>query len=99
MGCIRACCGCVFQGTQSWGITYWINGELAPILELNAGTEYTFNVRAGNNPDNSAEEHPLYITTSRLGGYKQLTADERKEETVFAGVGDNGEATAGVYMM
>ena len=72
-----------------------MNDELAPILELQAGTEYTFNVRAGNNPDNSAEEHPLYITSSRTGGYKQATDEEKAQETVFAGVDDNGGATAG----
>lgn len=58
-----------------WGLSYHINGEESPILELKRGVQYTFMVEAG-------DSHPLYLTDDRNGGRSN------EAETVYAGSED-----------
>lgn len=64
-----------YPNPPAWGLSYHVNGYETPVLEVERGMEYTFNVMAG-------PTHPLYITTSILGGgsFTNYTG-----ETVFAG--------------
>jgi hypothetical protein len=73
-------------GQISWGIAWYVNDLLAPILELKRGTTYTFTAYGGDDSSNGAEYHPFYITTSPFGGYQQLNATERAKETVYVGI-------------
>jgi DOMON domain len=69
-------------GQTSWGIAWYVNNYLSPILKLKRGTTYTFRVHGGDDLTNSAEYHPFYITSSSVGGYKQVSSNE----TVYAGI-------------
>ena len=80
-------------GRPSWGIAWYINDVLIPEVYVERDTTYKFIINGGNDPVNSAKNHPFYLTTSQDGGYIQLDADKRKDETVFAGV-EGGNATA-----
>ncbi|XP_077992394.1 protein Skeletor, isoforms B/C-like [Glandiceps talaboti] len=73
-------------GQVSWGITWFINDKLIPILKLQRGMNYTFVVEGGNNSSQSAQYHPFYITDDPIGGYIQKSAQERQEVQVLAGV-------------
>ncbi len=75
-------------GQISWGIAWYINDWLAPIIEMKRGTTYTFTVYGGDDPSpsNAAVYHPFYITSSPFGGYSQINATERAKETVYAGI-------------
>lgn len=82
-------------GQISWGIAWYINDLLAPVIEMKRGTTYTITAYGGNDASNGAEYHPFYITTSPFGGYQQINATERAKETVYAGIenivyGDGG---------
>ncbi|KAF0293008.1 Protein Skeletor, isoforms B/C [Amphibalanus amphitrite] len=70
----------------SWGIAWWINGQLIPELYVRRGETYTFIVEGGNDPSNPAEYHPLYITDDKEGGFANKDAAGRRQERVFAGV-------------
>nr|XP_027202937.1 protein Skeletor, isoforms B/C-like [Dermatophagoides pteronyssinus] len=79
-------------GHKGWGLAWYINGLMIPELVFKRGTTYTFWVEGGNDHDNNARRHPLYLTTSAEGGFEYKTPDERRMEQVLAGVGvtDNG---------
>ena len=83
-------------GRTAWGISWYLNGYIVPELELRRGTTYRFLVNGGDDPATSSVYHPLYITDSIAGGYAGLTAEERKEETVFAGIDIITETEQGV---
>ena len=55
-------------GLSGWGIVYYINGMLAPVLRLRRNVTYTFIVEAGNDPNDGPNYHPFYITDSQHGG-------------------------------
>uniref|UniRef100_A0A131YTZ5 Chitin-binding protein n=1 Tax=Rhipicephalus appendiculatus TaxID=34631 RepID=A0A131YTZ5_RHIAP len=55
-------------GQSGWGISWWINEELIPVLHVERGKTYTFVVEGGLDPSNSARYHPFYITDSSKGG-------------------------------
>lgn len=55
-------------GSSGWGISWWINGQLIPVLYVERGTTYTFVPEGGHDPSNSARYHPFYITDSPKGG-------------------------------
>ena len=59
---------------------------------LQRGTTYTFIVEGGNTANNSAKNHPFYITNSSSGGYGQSS----EIELIYAGVDEMGQATAGM---
>ncbi|CAH1784589.1 unnamed protein product [Owenia fusiformis] len=82
-------------GRPSWGIAWYINNILIPEVYVVRNTTYKFIINGGNDPVNSAKNHPFYLTSSPDGGYIQLGADERKEERVFAGVEDGNATAAG----
>lgn len=80
-------------GRQGWGIAWYINGLLIPEIYLKRGETYTFFVEGGNDGNNSARRHPLYLTDSAEGGYEFKSADDRKRERVFGGVGITANGT------
>ena len=53
---------------SGWGIAFYIDGMLAPVLRLSRNVEYTFVVEAGNDPNDAPNYHPFYITSSQDGG-------------------------------
>ncbi|XP_049267533.1 uncharacterized protein LOC125756675, partial [Rhipicephalus sanguineus] len=55
-------------GQSGWGISWWINEELIPVLHVQRGKAYTFVVEGGVDASNSARYHPFYITDSSKGG-------------------------------
>jgi len=83
-------------GRTAWGISWYLNGYIVPELELRRGTTYRFLVNGGDDPAIGSVYHPLYITDSIAGGYAGLTAEERKQETVFAGLNILTETEQGV---
>lgn len=76
----------ITEGLVSWGIAWYVNGYLIPELVLRRGTKYTFRINGGNNPTDSANYHPFYLTTSMEGGYIQLSPEDRLNETPLAGI-------------
>eukprot|EP01135_Chromosphaera_perkinsii_P001198 Nk52_evm9s161 gene=Nk52_evmTU9s161 len=56
---------------SKYGVSFYINGEETPMLNVSQGIEYIFSVQAGH-------LFPLYITTSDSGGRVE-------DETIFAG--------------
>uniref|UniRef100_A0A147BHR9 Protein to be involved in spindle matrix formation n=1 Tax=Ixodes ricinus TaxID=34613 RepID=A0A147BHR9_IXORI len=62
-------------GTPGWGIVWWINDELIPVLHVERGKTYTFIAEGGHDDSNSARYHPFYITDSRKGGGSKEDAD------------------------
>ncbi|XP_013778300.1 protein Skeletor, isoforms B/C-like [Limulus polyphemus] len=73
-------------GQVGWGIAWYINGLIIPEITVQRGKTYTFYVEGGNDPENPARHHPLYITESPEGGFEYKTKPERRREKVFAGV-------------
>ncbi|KAL1423244.1 hypothetical protein MTO96_021225 [Rhipicephalus appendiculatus] len=73
-------------GQVGWGIAWYVNGVLIPELWVQRGKTYTFVVEGGNDPENTAKNHPLYITSDPGGGYEHKSVAERKVERVYAGV-------------
>ncbi|XP_030753218.1 protein Skeletor, isoforms B/C isoform X2 [Sitophilus oryzae] len=73
-------------GHVGWGISWYINGLLIPVINVVRGKTYTFVTEGGDNPEISAKYHPFYITDDPIGGYVYKTPEEKKNVTVFAGV-------------
>ncbi|KAH6948902.1 hypothetical protein HPB50_026879 [Hyalomma asiaticum] len=74
-------------GQSGWGISWWINEELIPVLHVQRGTTYTFVVEGGVDPSNSARYHPFYITdSSKGGGSKEDRAVLGKQDPVSSTV-------------
>ena len=65
------------SGLSSWGIAFYINDTLIPVLKLRRNVAYTFIVEAGNDPENAPSYHPFYITSSKDGGILLDTAKDR----------------------
>uniref|UniRef100_A0A6P7FTC9 Protein Skeletor, isoforms B/C isoform X1 n=1 Tax=Diabrotica virgifera virgifera TaxID=50390 RepID=A0A6P7FTC9_DIAVI len=72
-------------GHVGWGISWYINGLLIPEIYVVRGTEYTFVVEGGENPDIPAKYHPFYITDDPVGGYEYKTPEEKRKIRIFAG--------------
>ena len=83
-------------GRDAWGIAWYMNDALIPIIEMRRGTTYRFLVNGGNDETSSAQHHPLYLTDSLSGGYAQRTPAERASENVFAGIEIQEETADGV---
>ena len=66
-----------FPGLSGWGIAYYINDTMIPVLRLRRNVTYTFIVEAGNNPNDGPNYHPFYITDSEDGGILLDTPEER----------------------
>ena len=73
-------------GRTPWGIAWYVNDLLVPVIEMRRGTTYRFHVSGGDDPTQGAEFHPLYRTSSISGGYAQLNSAERLDETLLAGI-------------
>lgn len=72
-------------GHVGWGISWYINGLLIPVINVVRGKTYTFVVEGGHNPDIPAKYHPFYITDDPIGGYEYKTPEERSKVKIFAG--------------
>ena len=64
-------------GLSGWGIAYYINDTLIPVLRLRRNVTYTFIVEAGNDPNDGPRFHPFYITDSIDGGILLDTPEQR----------------------
>ena len=64
-------------GRAGWGIAWFIDGTLIPELVVERGQTYTFIVFGGDDPNNLAQYHPLYITNSPNGGRSLNTAEQQ----------------------
>ncbi|XP_006815462.1 protein Skeletor, isoforms B/C-like [Saccoglossus kowalevskii] len=88
-------------GLVSWGIAWYINETLIPVLRLKRGVNYTFIIEGGDDPMQSASYHPFYITDDPVGGYVQKSQEEREQVKVYAGVefenGNPSPTAAGRY--
>ncbi|XP_018308259.1 protein Skeletor, isoforms B/C isoform X1 [Mycetomoellerius zeteki] len=73
-------------GHVGWGISWYINGLLIPVINVVRGRRYTFVVEGGSDPDIPARYHPFYITDDPIGGYYHKTAEEKAKVKIFAGV-------------
>ena len=67
----------LYTGRAGWGIAWYINGTLIPELVVERGKTYTFLVEGGDNPNNLANYHPLYITDSISGGQLQNSVEDQ----------------------
>ncbi|XP_065909721.1 protein Skeletor, isoforms B/C-like [Dysidea avara] len=77
------------NSTGGWGIAWYVDGCLIPHLRVRRGRKYTFCVQGGNNSADPSNYHPLYITSSPVGGYFQ---NRNMNETVYAGIDENDNA-------
>jgi len=64
--------GGIYPNSPGWGVSWKLNGKFTPIIRAIRGVELTFKVAA-------TEEHPLYITSSIIGGHSSPS------EVIFAG--------------
>ena len=75
-----------FSGLPASDLAWYVNGFLAPELYLRRELVYNFQVEGGNDPHSPTHYHPLIITDEPIGGYEQLTEEQRKDVRVLAGV-------------
>ena len=68
---------CCVSGLSGWGIAYYINDTMIPVLRLRRNVTYTFIVEAGNDPNDGPNYHPFYITDSEVGGILLDTPEQR----------------------
>lgn len=92
--------------SPSWGFAWYMSptgttGEdiLIPAIAVERGKTYTFTVQGGVDDGSEVAYHPLYITSSTIGGYASNTPYERAQEKVYAGItdietDDNGNVTS-----
>ncbi|XP_050456916.1 protein Skeletor, isoforms B/C isoform X2 [Cataglyphis hispanica] len=73
-------------GHVGWGISWYINGLLIPVINVVRGRRYTFVVEGGSDLDIPARYHPFYITDDPIGGYQHKTAEEKAKVKIFAGI-------------
>ncbi|XP_011646237.1 protein Skeletor, isoforms D/E isoform X2 [Pogonomyrmex barbatus] len=73
-------------GHVGWGISWYINGLLIPVINVVRGRTYNFVIEAGSDADIPARYHPFYITDDPIGGYQHKTAEEKAKVKIFAGV-------------
>ncbi|XP_077271953.1 DM13 and DOMON_DOH domain-containing protein skeletor isoform X4 [Temnothorax americanus] len=73
-------------GHVGWGISWYINGLLIPVINVVRGRRYSFVTEGGLESDIPARYHPFYITDDPIGGYYHKTAEEKAKVKIFAGV-------------
>lgn len=73
------------NSSGGWGIAWYVDGCLIPHLTVRRGKTYTFCVFGGNNSSLPSQYHPLYFTSSPVGGYLQSSMNE----TIYAGIDEN----------
>ncbi|XP_063541866.1 protein Skeletor, isoforms B/C [Cydia strobilella] len=67
-------------------LAWYVNGQLAPDLQIRRGLHYTFKVFGGNNPHSAHEYHPLIVSVDPRGGLEQLPEAAQRAVRVLAGV-------------
>ena len=81
------------NSSGGWGIAWYVDGCLIPHLKVQRGKRYTFCVLGGDNSSIPSQYHPLYFTSSPVGGYYQnLYSGMTMNETIYAGINDEGKA-------
>ena len=79
---VRSSCHLVCPlGLSGWGIAYYINDTLIPVLRVRRGVTYTFIVEAGNDVNDGPRYHPFYISDSIDGGILLDTPEQRAVST------------------
>lgn len=75
----------------SWGIAWYLSptgsvgkDSIIPVVGVERGKTYTFTVYGGF--DTEPIFHPLYITSSSIGGFGSLSPAERSNESIYAGI-------------
>ncbi|XP_038219529.1 protein Skeletor, isoforms B/C [Zerene cesonia] len=63
----------------------YVNGQLAPDLQLRRGLAYTFRVWTGDDPHSATLYHPLVLTSEPHGGLERLADGEQRAARVLAG--------------
>ncbi|XP_041985396.1 protein Skeletor, isoforms B/C [Aricia agestis] len=66
-------------------LAWYVNGQLAPDIQLRRGLVYTFKVQGGDDPHSATEYHPLVVTAEPRGGLERR-ADGGAAVRVLAGV-------------
>ncbi|XP_013165780.1 PREDICTED: protein Skeletor, isoforms B/C [Papilio xuthus] len=66
-------------------LAWYVNGQLAPDLQLRRGLHYTFKVSGGNEPHSAALYHPLVVTAEPHGGLERLDDAAQRAVRVLAG--------------
>ena len=56
------------SGRAGWGIAWYLNSTLIPVINVTRGNTYTFLIYGGNNSSNPSNYHPFYISNSIAGG-------------------------------
>ncbi|XP_072933137.1 protein Skeletor, isoforms B/C isoform X2 [Epargyreus clarus] len=64
---------------------WYVNGQLAPDLQLRRGLHYTVKVMGGNDPHSAEAYHPLVVTSEPHGGLERLSDDAQRAVRVLAG--------------
>lgn len=89
---------------ESWGIAWYLSPAdpdsedvLIPVIGVERGKTYRFNVYGGDDPDQPASYHPLYITSNPKGGFNGLTAKDRLNETIYAGIEVTSRNESGIF--
>ena len=88
------------NSSGGWGIAWYVDGCLIPHLKVQRGKTYKFCVLGGNDTSVSSRYHPLYLTSSPIGGYFQNKESGMMiNETIYAGIGeeDNPLFTGPLY--
>ncbi|XP_047035806.1 protein Skeletor, isoforms B/C [Helicoverpa zea] len=67
-------------------LAWYVNGQLAPDLQLRRGLQYSFKVYGGNDPHSATEYHPLIVTAEPVGGLERLGEAAQRSARVLAGV-------------
>jgi len=68
---------CYTVGLSGWGIAYYIDNTLIPVLRVRRNVTYTFIVEAGDDVNDGPNYHPFYITSSIDGGILLDTPEQR----------------------
>ncbi|KAG7297570.1 hypothetical protein JYU34_019613 [Plutella xylostella] len=66
-------------------LVWYINGQIAPDLQMRRGLVYNFKVFGGNDPHSARFYHPLMITTEPVGGLERLDEAAARAVRVLAG--------------
>lgn len=78
--------GAIHAGHVPWGIAYYVNDLLVPVLVVERGKTYTFSTRTGDERAVAAKYHPVYITESDSGGFFLNPPAVQATERTFAGL-------------
>ncbi|XP_072042772.1 protein Skeletor, isoforms B/C-like [Amphiura filiformis] len=65
-------------GSPGWGIAWYVNGLIIPEITVRRNKKYTFTINGGDDPDQTANYHPFYISNDEIGGYAQKTPEDKE---------------------